>query len=346
MADNLTTTTTVSTIPSGTVISTDDAGASGHVQRVKLALSADGSAAHATVDADGVLVNLGANNDVTVTGTVTANAGTNLNTSTLATEATLDARTGTLTETAPATDTASSGLNGRLQRIAQRLTSLIALWTQGGGTEATALRVTLANDSTGLVSVDDNAGSLTVDGTVTANLAAGANNIGDVDVLTLPADPLGANADAVVAAGATGSISAKLRRLTQGVEDLKTTIVLAAGSAAIGKLSANSGVDIGDVDVMSVVLPTTNATSAVTSVADTATSTTLLSASAARKGFRIYNDSTAALFVKYGTTASATDFTVKLAADGYLEENFYSGRVDGIWASDASGSARITSLSA
>jgi hypothetical protein len=35
---------------------------------------------------DGLLVNLGANNDVTVTGTVTANAGTNLNTSTLALE--------------------------------------------------------------------------------------------------------------------------------------------------------------------------------------------------------------------------------------------------------------------
>jgi hypothetical protein len=36
--------------------------------------------------ADGLLVNLGANNDVTVTGTVTANAGTNLNTSLLALE--------------------------------------------------------------------------------------------------------------------------------------------------------------------------------------------------------------------------------------------------------------------
>ncbi len=37
------------------------------------------------------------------------------------------------------------------------------LSTTGGGTEAAAQRVTLANDSTGLVSVDDNAGSLTVD---------------------------------------------------------------------------------------------------------------------------------------------------------------------------------------
>lgn len=33
---------------------------------------------------------------------------------------------GAVTETAPASDTASSGLNGRLQRIAQRLTTLIA----------------------------------------------------------------------------------------------------------------------------------------------------------------------------------------------------------------------------
>jgi hypothetical protein len=52
-------------------VSTDDAGASGHVQRVKLAYSADGSATHVPADADGLLVNLGANNDVTITGTVT-----------------------------------------------------------------------------------------------------------------------------------------------------------------------------------------------------------------------------------------------------------------------------------
>lgn len=114
-------------------------------------------------------------------------------------------------------------------------------------------------------------------------LSAGTANIGDVDVLTLPADPLGANADAIVAAGAVGSLSAKLRRVTQGLEDLKTLIVLGAGtaligkvgidqvtananevvlkasSAAIGKLAANSGVDIGDVDVTSVT-PLTGAT--------------------------------------------------------------------------------------
>jgi hypothetical protein len=46
------------------------------------------------------------------------------------------------------------------------------LSTTGGGTEATALRVTIANDSTGLVSVDDNGGALTVDQATASNLNA------------------------------------------------------------------------------------------------------------------------------------------------------------------------------
>lgn len=45
------------------------------------------------------------------------------------------------------------------------------LSTTGGGTEATALRVTVATDSTGVLSVDDNGASLTVDGTVNATAA-------------------------------------------------------------------------------------------------------------------------------------------------------------------------------
>lgn len=65
----------------------------------------------------------------------------------------------------------------------------------GGGTEASALRVTIANNSSGVVSVDDNGGSLTVDGSVSIGsaLPAGTNNIGDVDVLTLPSIPAGSN---------------------------------------------------------------------------------------------------------------------------------------------------------
>lgn len=68
--------------------------------------------------------------------------------STLTEQQTQTTAIGSLTETAPATDTASSGLNGRLQRIAQRLTSLIALFPSSIGTKASAasLSVVLASD--------------------------------------------------------------------------------------------------------------------------------------------------------------------------------------------------------
>jgi hypothetical protein len=73
--------------------------------------------------------------------------------STLAEQQTQTTAIGSLTETAPATDTASSGLNGRLQRIAQRLTSLIALFPTSIGqkTSAGSLSVVLASDSAPLM---------------------------------------------------------------------------------------------------------------------------------------------------------------------------------------------------
>lgn len=116
---------------------------------------------------------------------------------------------------------------------------------------------------------------------VVAALPAGTNaigklaansgvDIGDVDVITLPADPLGANADAAATAGSTGSLSAKMRLMTSQLDSIKTAVetldnvvggseaqvdivgALPAGTNGIGKLTANSGVDIGDVDVLSI----------------------------------------------------------------------------------------------
>lgn len=72
--------------------------------------------------------------------------------STLAEQQTQTTAIGSLTEAAPATDTASSGLNGRLQRIAQRLTSLIALFptSLGAKLSADSLSVVLASDQAAL----------------------------------------------------------------------------------------------------------------------------------------------------------------------------------------------------
>lgn len=99
MADNV-----AITAGTGTTVAADDIGGVLH-QRVKVAWGVDGAA----VDAS-------ASNPFPV---VETSAATRLS------ESDFDTKTGALTETAPATDTASSGLNGRLQRIAQRLTTAL-----------------------------------------------------------------------------------------------------------------------------------------------------------------------------------------------------------------------------
>jgi hypothetical protein len=111
MADNITLNAGVG----GSTLATDDAGAGGHVQLVKLAIATDGSATPIPADAA-----LGLQVDP-------------------------------------------------VDRAARDLGKVDIASIDGpinGGTEATALRVTIANDSTGVVSVDDNGGALTVDGTV------------------------------------------------------------------------------------------------------------------------------------------------------------------------------------
>lgn len=82
------------------------------------------------------------------------------------------------------------------------------------------------------------------------------------------------------------------------------------------------------------------------SVADTDSSTTLAAENTDRVGLLVFNDSAAALYLKYGATASSTSFTVKIAAGGYWEmpRPVYVGLIDGIWASNGSGAARVTEL--
>lgn len=68
----------------------------------------------------------------------------------------------------------------------------------GGGVESTALRVTIASDSTGVLSVDDNGSSITVDGTVAfSNTTIAVTNVGTFAV------------QATIAAGATNIAKAE-----------------------------------------------------------------------------------------------------------------------------------------
>lgn len=109
--------------------------------------------------------------------------------------------------------------------------------SQGHGTAAAAIRVELPTDGTGTVGL--NAGTNAI-GKLAANsgvdigdvditsIAAGDNNIGNVDIVTVPTDPFGANADA---ASATGSISAKLRFIAS--TGIPVTGTVTVGSHAV-----------------------------------------------------------------------------------------------------------------
>lgn len=149
----------------------------------------------------------------------------------LPTGAATDASLGSLTETAPATDIASSGLNGRLQRIAQRITSLIALLPSAliGGR------------------LDVNLGAAPA--TVTVTVADGT------DVA------LGATTDAAASTDAgTFSLIALVKRLLQklttqlpaaltGSGSLKVAVVeaLTASDVVIGRVKLTDGVTVADV---------------------------------------------------------------------------------------------------
>jgi hypothetical protein len=173
------------TAGSGTTILTDDTGATGHAQVIKLAISTDGSPTLIPADSgnglDVDVTRLPA--PLTTTGTGTEAAALRV---TIATDSTgvlsVDDNGGSLTVDGTVTASLAAGTNNIGD--VDILSVPAPLSTTGNGTAATALRVTVASDSTG---------ALSVSGTVTANLAAGTNNIGDVDVLTLPALPAGTN---------------------------------------------------------------------------------------------------------------------------------------------------------
>ena len=212
---------------------------------------------------------------------------------------------------------------------------------QGGGLPA-------ALGASGGLKVDGSGTALPVSGTVTANMG------------TVTADPFGANADA---ASATGSISAKLRGIatalgvtaldlgtgTGGTRTLRsfqdtaqwvggtgvdstavqrvslaTNVALPAGTNAIGKLAANSGVDIGDVDITSIaagtnsignvgVIPRTsggllikNCTSGDGSTALTSTAQAIKASAGQLFGWYIFNPNTVTAWVIIYNTASAS----------------------------------------
>lgn len=82
----------------------------------------------------------------------------------------------------------------------------------------------------------------------------------------------------------------------------------------------------------------------VTSVAAAVADTSLLAANPNRLGATVVNDSIAICYLKFGSGASNTSYTVRMTAYAYYEVPFgYTGRINAYWAS-ATGNARITEV--
>lgn len=278
-----------------------------------------------------------------------------------ATEATLagvltitdfDTKVGSLTETAPATDTASSGLNGRLQRIAQRITALIAL-VPSALSALSNFKVSLA-DLAG-TATDTNSGSKSA-GTLRVVIATDQPTLTNAQPVSASALPLpsGAATEATLS-----TLNGKVTACNTGA--VTVSAALPAGANAIGKLAANSGVTIGAVEIAAaqtlatvttvgtvttvtnisgtVSLPTGASTAAnqatelaslasivtlltvpgaVTdrsgSIAAGATAQTLATSNAARRYLVIQNLATETLWVNFGVTAVADQPSIALRA--------------------------------
>jgi hypothetical protein len=137
-----------------------------------------------------------------------------------------------------------------------------------------------------------------------------------------------------------GGTSTETRIVSAIASDVSLTVTVAFTTTASGQ----TGLRVSQRQVFqwgptSIATPTT--------VASAAADTTLKALNRNRIGMTVYNDSTSTLYLKYGTGASATSYTVRISGGGYWEMPvpIYTGAVNGNWVS-ADGSAYVTELTA
>lgn len=292
MADNIVLSAAVGA--GATAASDDIAGV--HHQRVKISLGADGIAADALggagLDAAGVQrVSLAS--DVALPagtnaiGKLAANAGVTIGAVEIAAAQTLATVTtvSTITNVVHIDDNASTisiddgagsiTVDGTVTAtIAAGATTIakaedVASADADVGVPAMAVRKATPANTSGLDGdyefLQMSAGRLWASTTIDAALPAGDNNIGNVDVVTVPVDPFGVNADA---ASATGSISAKLKFIAgtgipiTGTVTVGAHAVTNAGTFAVQAAGdvAHDGVDSGSPTKVGGMARTTNPT--------------------------------------------------------------------------------------
>lgn len=198
------------------------------------------------------------------------------------------------------------------------------------------------------VPVTDNGGSLTVDGTV------GVTQVTSPWVIsgTVTATPTGTQDVNIVGTTVTQPISAVSLPLPTGAATEATLVTRLADATFTGRINtlgqktmaASTPVVIAsDQSTLPVSFASSAGTATVIRVATSTTVATALVANANRTGL-IINTEGGTTYVKFGSTATTTDYTVELAGNSYYDYQGYKGIVTVIRAS-GTGNIQVTEVS-
>jgi hypothetical protein len=203
-----------------------------------------------------------------------------------------------------------------------------------GGNQVHTQAMTVV-DSSG---AEYNLADATVQSAMAADLVSIAANTGN-----LPADP-----------ASDSGVAASILAITQAEDDAHASADVGVMALAVRKdvSAALAGTD-GDYHPLETdsrgqlhtAMPKAG-TSTDVSLASSASSAQLLAANTARTGLYLTNTDANDVYVYFGTTATASKFSVRL---GYLDTfvmpaPIYTGRIDAIWSADGSGSLIGTEL--
>jgi hypothetical protein len=217
----------------------------------------------------------------------------------------------------------------------------------------------LADSSGRLISV-----GAAADGSAVAGAPILLGGSDGTDTRTLETDSLGrliyvgAVADGVALAGNPVRLGASDGSITRDIlsDDQGRLIMVgaaAAGSAPLGFPLLTGGWDGANVQIFKLdsngalqVNPTKANSAVITTAAASLINAELLAANAEREGAIVYNNSNRPMFIKLGSAATTSSFTIKLGAFDYYEVPAgYTGSIHALWTdAAAAGDARITEL--
>lgn len=249
---------------------------------------------------------------------------------------TTNTRLGDLTESAPASDTASSGLNGRLQRVAQNLTTLNATNTENGlrigdETESAAASDTATSGINGLIKrllqrmttlisyYSSNFGAST--GAIrTAAQLGNATGAADFNYGTVGAQTVRSAAQLGNATGAAdfnyGAVGAQTLRSAAQIGNATGAASFGAGATSAQTIRTSANISDGSANALTsqsydsqrplhvyvMQLGASNATHTRITLTN-GVSVQIAAANSARKWLIIENQSGANIFIKFGTAA-------------------------------------------